>query len=329
MAWRLPPLNALRAFEAAGRHNSFTLAAQELHVTPGAISRQIKSLEESMGTPLFVRNNRELRLTPEAQILLENLTEAFRRIDKSVTDFHAARREQPLRIMCSMMVAARWLFPRLPRFHQQHPQHHIALTTSLAPPTALVQTDAADVTIRLGTGPWPQNIRAHLLFPSVQSVICSPQLLARELPIDTPADLKHHTLLCSALRPDAWPRWLHAAGVASVDLKNCIAFETSALAYEAAVEGMGVALGESALIADDIKRGRLTSPFELKFSNPESFYLIYPRKIEAMPALKDFCAWILAEAASNLPRGQAQNAKGARQRHLHPVLPAPPGRRAV
>jgi len=299
MAWRLPPLNSLRAFEAAGRRQSFTLAADELHVTPGAVSRQIKSLEQTLGISLFARNNREVRLTPESKQFLDGLTEAFRRIDKSTADFLDSRRDKPLRIMCSMIVAARWLFPRLPRFLALHPHRHVSLTTALTPATSPIDTDVTDLVIRLGTGEWPAHICSHLLLPSEQIVICSPKLLERGPPLRTVADLKKHTLLYSSLRPHAWPRWFETAGVKSADLSNSIAFETSALAYEAAVEGMGVALGEIALISDDVRKGRLIAPLKTFRQNPESFYLLYPRKIETLPAVKEFCGWILGEAAKN------------------------------
>ena len=162
MAWRFPPLNSLRAFEAAGRCQSFTLAAEELHVTPGAVSRQIKTLEEKLGVSLFARNNREVRLTPDSKQYLDCLTEAFRRIDKSTSDLLDSRREKPLRIMCSMIVAARWLFPRLPRFLALHPNRHVSLTTALTPATSPIDTDVTDLVIRLGTGDWPSHIRSHV-----------------------------------------------------------------------------------------------------------------------------------------------------------------------
>jgi LysR family transcriptional regulator, glycine cleavage system transcriptional activator len=299
VAWRFPPLNSLRAFEAAGRCKSFTLAAEELHVTPGAVSRQIKALEEKLGVSLFARNNREVRLTPDSKQYLDSLTEAFRRIDKSTSDLLDSRREKPLRIMCSMIVAARWLFPRLPRFLALHPNRHVSLTTALTPSTSPIDTDVTDLVIRLGTGDWPSHIRSHLLLPSEQIVVCSPKLLERGPPLRNVADLKSHTLLYSSLRPHAWPRWFETAGIKSADLSNSIAFETSALAYEAAVEGMGVALGEIVLISEDVRKGRLIAPFKIYQPNPESFYLLYPKKIEAVPALKEFCVWILDEAAKN------------------------------
>jgi hypothetical protein len=124
-------------------------------------------------------------------------------------------------------------------------------------------------------------IRSHLLLPSEQIVICSPKLPERGPPLRTVADLKNHTLLYSSLRPNAWPRWFETAGIKAAEFSNSIAFETSALAYEAAVEGMGVALGEIALISEDVKTGRLIAPFKIYHPNPESFYLLYPKKIES------------------------------------------------
>lgn len=160
MAWRFPPLNSLRAFEAAGRHKSFTLAADELHVTPGAVSLQIKALEETLGISLFARNNREVRLTPESKEYLDGLTEAFRKIDKSTSDLLDSRREKPLRIMCSKIVAARWLFPRLLRFLALHPNRHVSLTTALTPESLPIDSDVTDLVIRLGTGQWPRTSAA-------------------------------------------------------------------------------------------------------------------------------------------------------------------------
>ena len=176
---------------------------------------------------------------------------------------------------------------------------HVSLTTALTPESLPIDSDVTDLVIRLGTGQWPSYIRSHLLLPSEQIVICSPKLLERGPPLRTVADLKNHTLLYSSLRPNAWPRWFETAGIKAAEFSNSIAFETSALAYEAAVEGMGVALGEIALISEDVKTGRLIAPFKIYHPNPESFYLLYPKKIEAVPALNEFCVWALDEAAKN------------------------------
>ena len=213
MGWQLPPLNALRAFEAAGRLSSFTLAAEELHVTPGAVSRQIKLLEETLGIPLFIRNNREVRLTPESALYLTTLTESFRRMDAATGSLRDARRDRPLRIMCSGNVATRWLFPHLRQFHTRYPNRQVLLTTSLTTASVAFDSDMTDILIRLGQAPWPADIVAHRLFDSDLIPICSPALLRADPPLRRAEDLKKHTLLYSELRPDGWQRWLKMTGL--------------------------------------------------------------------------------------------------------------------
>jgi LysR family glycine cleavage system transcriptional activator len=299
MVWHLPPLNALRAFEAAARHESFTLAADELHVTPGAISRHIRALETALGIPLFVRNNRDVRLTRESEAYRDALSDAFRRIDAGTNALLNTRRDGPLRITCSMIFAMRWLFPRLPRFHERYPHRHISVATALTPVATHFEPEAADAVIRLGTQEWPSNIASHRLFGSELVAICCPKLLETGPPIRTPEDLKYHTLLYSGARPHSWPRWLRSAGVTSIDLEKAIRFESSALTYAAAMEGLGVALGERALIRDDLEKGRLVVPLRFCHKNPESFHLIYPRETESIPRLKEFRVWVLEEASDS------------------------------
>lgn len=299
MPWQLPPLNALRAFEAAARHQSFTLAAEELHVTPGAISRHIRALESTLGIPLFIRNNRDVRLTLESKAYREVLTDAFRRINAGTENLLNTRRDGPLRITCSMIVAVRWLFPRLPRFHSRYPHRHISVATSLSTTPAQFESDSADAVIRLGTDEWPSNIVSHPLFGSELVAICSPKLLENGPPLRSPEDLAHHTLLSSNLRPHSWQHWLRAAGVTNVNLDQAVRFESSALTYAAAMEGMGVALGERAFIGEDLRKGRLIVPLSFCHRNPENFHLIYPRESEHVSRLKEFRAWALEEAANS------------------------------
>jgi LysR family glycine cleavage system transcriptional activator len=310
MVWHLPPLNALRAFEAAARHQSFTLAADELHVTPGAISRHIRALESALGIPLFIRNNRDVRLTRESEAYRDVLSDAFRRINAGTDSLLNTRRDGPLRITCSMIFAMRWLFPRLPRFHGRHPHRHISVATSLSPMPTQSETEAADAVIRLGTDEWPANIISHRLFGSELVAICSPKLLENGPPLTTPNDLRHHTLLYSTLRPHSWPRWLRSAGITSVDLDKAVPFESSALTYAAAVEGLGIALGERALVGDDLRKGRLIVPLSFCHKNPESFHLIYPRTMDGVSRLKEFCAWVLAEAADSRDEVMATDTAG-------------------
>jgi LysR family glycine cleavage system transcriptional activator len=293
MAWQLPPLNALRAFEAAGRLSSFTLAAEELHVTPGAVSRQIKLLEETLGIPLFIRNNREVRLTPESALYLNALTESFRRMDTATGSLRDARRDRPLRIMCSGNVATRWLFSHLRQFHTRYPNRHVLLTTSLTSVSVAFDSDMTDILIRLGQAPWPADIVAHRLFDSDLIPICSPALLRAGPPLNRAEDLKKHTLLYSAMRPEGWQRWLKMTGQPPLEDFNTLKLESSSLVYEAAAEGLGVALGEKMLIADDLRKQRLVTPLPVSQKQPEGFYMIHQRQSHVATKLREFRDWIL------------------------------------
>jgi LysR family glycine cleavage system transcriptional activator len=294
MNWRLPPLNALRAFEAAGRHSSVTLAAAELHVTPGAVSRQIKLLEAALGVELFARNNREVRLTADSALYLNALTDGFRRMNAATAQLRDAQQERPLRIMCSGNVATRWLFPRLRQFHESCPNRQVLLTTSLTTATAAFDADTADCVIRLGSDPWPTDMVAHRLFGSELTPICSPDLFDIGPQLKRPEDLIQHTLLYSDLRPDSWRRWLEFANLPPLENFATQRFESSALVYEAASEGLGVALGERHLITDDVRKRRMVTPINLWQSQPEGFYLIHRRQAQTAPQLLVFRDWILS-----------------------------------
>ena len=291
MGWQVPPLNALRAFEAAARHGSFSLAAQELCVTPGAVSRQIKLLEASLGVQLFLRDNRAVRLTAEAADYVGVLTDLFRRMEAATARLRDARRDRPLRIMCSANVATRWVFPRLRLFHARYPNRHVQLTTTLTSAAVAFGADAADLVIRLGTDDWPADVVAHRLSDSETTPVCSPRLLrpgARE-----PDELRGHTLLCSEIRPETWRRWLAMVGLPPIETFKTQKFESSALAYDAAAEGLGIAMGEKNLIGDDLRKGRLVAPWAISQRHPEGFYLIYQRRAQSAPVLREFRDWIL------------------------------------
>ena len=301
MAWRLPPLNAIRAFEAAGRHGSFTLAAEELHVTPGAVSRQIALLEATLSMPLFIRGNREVRLTPDGMQYLAALTEALRRIDVATRQMTDARRGRPLRVMCSANLATRWLFPQLRDFHARFPNRHVLLVTSLTSATAAFDADLTDILIRAGTGNWPADLVSYKLFDSELTPVCAPSLLRRNKGFCEPAALRQQTLLISDLRPEGWNRWLAMAGLPDLSHFTTQRFESSALAYEAAAEGLGIAMGEVRLVQDDIRKGRLAAPWQRSQRQPESFYLIHQHQAETMPQLREFRDWILASNAAQVP----------------------------
>jgi LysR family transcriptional regulator, glycine cleavage system transcriptional activator len=295
MDFRYPSLNALKAFEAAGRHQCFKTAAEELHVTPGAISRQIKSLEKALGIELFVRSNREVRLTPESTAYLAALTASFRQIDNATRSFVRDNQDGPIRLVCSMSVSMRWLLPRLPRFHALYPHRLVSLNTALPLELTDINPQTTDIVIRMGGPEWPSEIESVFLFSSQLVAVCSPQLLASEGPLDRIDDLKNHTLLTSLLRPNLWHQWLTAAGAAHLRPRGTVKLESSALTYAAAVEGLGVALGELTLIQDDLKRRRLVSPLPFLFNNDIGFYLIYSKHTASLPRIKEFIAWILSE----------------------------------
>ncbi|WP_043837349.1 LysR substrate-binding domain-containing protein [Muricoccus aerilatus] len=293
MVWRLPPLNAIRAFEAAGRHSSFSLAAQELHVTPGAVSRQIALLEATLGVPLFVRANREVRLTADGLQYLAGLTDALRRIDTSTRRLMEARQGRPLRVMCSANLATRWLFPQLRDFHAHFPNRHVLLVTSLTSAEAAFDFDQTDILIRAGTGSWPSDLVGHWLFGSELTPVCAPRLLRQEQGLREPADLRRQTLLISNLRPEGWDSWLSTAGLPDLSNFTVQRFESSVLAYEAAAEGLGVAIGEKLLVEDDLRKGRLVAPWPISQCQPENFYLIHQQQAESLPQLREFRDWIL------------------------------------
>jgi LysR family glycine cleavage system transcriptional activator len=296
MANRLPPLNALRAFEAAGRHVSFTKAAEELFVTPGAISRQIKLLEEVLDVELFERTSRDLRISEEAREYVTVLGDAFHRIKQATDRLLMAHRARSLRIHCPMTFTLRWLMPRLPLFHQLYPTREIQLTTTLHPiPASLLNLGEADVVIQMGKGDWP-GLVTHRLAGSALVPVCSPAYLGAIAPL-TPQGLATATLLRSMARPDDWRDWLDAAGAPEVDDQRGLQFESSSLAYQAAIQGLGIAIGQMSLVADDLRTGRLVSPFDFVHDNGNAYYLIYGGHAENDDRLIEFRDWILQQVS--------------------------------
>lgn len=296
MVRRLPPLNALRAFEAAGRHVSFTRAADELHVTPGAVSKQIKLLEEFLGVELFDRTNRDLSITDASGDYLGALSDAFERIDGATRRLLNFKRENALHIHCAMTFALRWLMPRLPLFLKLHPTREIRFSTSFTPmPTHLLSGGEADVSIQLGQGDW-DGLVAHRLAGGELVPVCSARLLASDPPLKRVEDLKDHTLLHSTARPNDWQDWLAAAGGHDIDASRGLRFESSSLAYQAAIDGVGVAIGQMALVIEDLELGRLVPPFDFVFQNGGAYYLTYVAGGARNPRLVEFRDWILGEA---------------------------------
>jgi LysR family transcriptional regulator, glycine cleavage system transcriptional activator len=288
----LPPFPALRAFEAAARHESFSAAGDELHVTHGAISRQIASFENWLGKPVFHRHGKRVRLTDEGRRYLAAVEAAFDNLEIATEQLRRTGATRVLRINALPTFAMKWLLPRLSRFQREAPDVELTLSTSNAPLGAL---DGFDVAIRRGPARWPNCASGRFLDESVIPV-CSPALL-RRAPIDAPQDLARHVLLHSDTRPDAWRAWFAAAGVPMKSRKKQ-SFDHFYLALQAAVDGLGVALGPLPLIADELAGGRLVTPLDGPRIATRSYWWIAPRDTAGEPLVSRFCTWLEAQAAS-------------------------------
>ncbi len=294
MTRQLPPLNALRAFEAAGRHLSFTKAAAELNVTPAAIGHQVKALEDLLKVPLFHRLTRSLRLTDAGQAALPTLGEGFDRLAKAVVDMRAQLDSGLLTISVSPSFGAMWLVPRLEQFRAKHPDIEIRLdgTDRLVD----VNRGDADVALRYGPGGY-DGVRVDELFSHVNTPVCSPALLDGEHPLRQPDDLRHHTLLHIDWKEAeaSWRMWLLAAGLSDIDSTRGPRFSMEAMAVQAALDGNGVALVGDVLVADDIAAGRLVRPFDPKLSTPLTFsyYLVTAADMVEQPKITAFRRWLL------------------------------------
>ena len=299
MARQIPPLTALRAFEAAGRHLSFTKAADELHVTQAAISHQVKSLEKYLGLKLFRRLNRTLLLTDAGQLYLPPLTDAFEGITRATHRLrqHLGRARLTVSVLPSF--AAGWLVPRLGRFRQRCPDVDLRIdpTNSLTD----FRRDDVELGILYGRGNYP-GLRTDRLMREEFFPVCSPRLLEGPAPLRDPADLTHHTLLHDDMTVD-WRTWLLAAGVEGVDAERGITVTDSSMLLRAAIAGQGVALARSVLAADEIASGRLVRPFDVDVPAEYAYYLAYPEKSADQSNVVAFREWILEEARAGGDRG--------------------------
>jgi len=302
MARRLPPLKSLRAFEAAGRHLSFTKAADELNVTQAAISHQVKSLEAALRMQLFRRFNRRLMLTDAGQTYLPALTGALDQIDAATRRLRADDDTGNLKISVATSLAAKWLLPRLARFRARHPDIDVQVSAS----DKLVDfaRDDFDLGIRYGFGSYP-GLRIDRLMQDTVFPVCSPALLQGPTPLLRPADLKHHTLLHEEwgepINAPDWRAWLAAAGVEDVNPDRGPGYSHSSLALQAAIDGQGVALARSSLVGLDLEAGRLVQPFGPVLPTTYACYVVSPTATAERPKIKAFREWQLEQAALDRP----------------------------
>ncbi len=290
MARPLLPLNGLRAFEAAGRLGSFTAAAQEFNVTQTAVSHMVRLLEKQLGYSLFKRQPNRLELTAQGQALLSGLTDAFDSIVRLAEQVEAMRPGPVLIVGVGQTLAVNWLIPRLPSFYRSHPNVEVRVATGGA--TRPVRADWT-CTIRRDTGPWPGYI-AEKLFPSTLVPVCTPPLADR---LRRPSDLRGTTLLVVSHLRNEWRCWFKAAGVHTpVRSSGEVLFESNAVAMQAALDGVGIAIGQFPCVSDALAAGRLVAPFPIAAPTSEAWFLQYRPIRQEDPALQGFRSWLHGEA---------------------------------
>ena len=289
MSRRLPPLNALKAFEAAARHLSFTRAAEELFVTQAAVSHQVKALKEFLGIKLFRRRNRALLLTEEGQSYFLDIKDIFSAIMDATDKLVARSAKGSLTVTLQPSFAIQWLVPRLVRFSERHPEIDVRIKAVDMDEGSL--SDDVDVAIYYGRGHWP-GLRSYKLHTEYLMPVCSPLLLASGRPLRTPQDLAWHTLLHDGSRRD-WHNWLKLVGVELPNVNQGPIFSHSSMVIQAAVHGQGVALGHSVLSQPEIEAGRLVCPFEQVLVSNNAYYLVCQESQAELGKITAFRDWML------------------------------------
>jgi LysR family glycine cleavage system transcriptional activator len=294
MGRRLPPLNALRVFDVAARTGTFTRAADDLRVSQGAISRQIAHLEEFLGTKLFDRDGRQVKLTQIGRDYARIIARAFEQVEHETQRILPTGRRRSLRIQIFPSFAIRWLVPRLGSFHAAFPDIDVQITTSMQP-TDLAYEDV-DLTIERTRGRQVGS-RYDLLFEIELLPVCNPKFLSGPDPIRHPKDVLDHVLLHALNRRSDWQRWLSAAGIEQTESAGGLEFGNSSLVYQAAANGVGIAIAQRRFVDLDLEVGRLVAPFDMALATGEIYYVVTrPNAPGAVVAFRD---WLVSEATKN------------------------------
>lgn len=313
MAYRLPPLSSFRTFEAAARHLSFKKAAEELHVTPAAVSQQIKVLETYLGVSLFQRRSNALQLTAEGVSMFPNIRDGLDLFAAAVEGTQR-RGTQALNVIAPPSFAARWLVPRLARFSRAHPEVAIRISssadhidgpqTSLDPAKELLdpRQERGELAIRFGVGLYPGYQVAKILTPDYV-LVCNPRLLTGDAPLRTPQDLGRHILIHDESIPvveqrPSWREWFRLAGCSGIDTERGPRFSNTVMVLEAVLEGQGVGLVLKPLVEADIAAGRLSIPFAIGLPSRYSYFLVMSPAVAGQAMAQAFQRWLLSEVAS-------------------------------
>jgi len=308
MAYQLPPLNGLRAFEATARHMSFTKAAEELNVTPAALSYQVRQLEAFLQVKLFERLNRSIALTEQGRMIFPGLRGGFEQMDQAMGRLRRQAATKVLVVSAGPAFSAKWLAPRLYRFLQRHPDLDPRISANLN--ISDFEKEKIDVAVRFGGGNYPGFFSEKLLDEFV-TPMCSPDLLSdsQPHPMTTPEALRHHTLIhdesISSFLPQTptWETWLKAANIDDIDLSRGLHFSIADHGLDAAVAGAGVVLGRMVLAHTDLKSKRLVTPFELRLPAHAGFHIVCPHAAREEPKTAAFIAWLQDEAAADRAAG--------------------------
>lgn len=290
MRRRLPPLNPLRTFEVAARCRSFTEAGEELNVTQAAVSRQIAVLEGYFGTQLFERDSRAIRLTDVGRQYYEDIANAFGDLEKATERIF--NREKLVRLRTYPTLAAKWLMPIVGEFLTRFPNVDLRIETGVRP-AEFAQNDA-DIAIQFGAGDWP-NMRSHRLLHDEIAPVCSPTLVER-LELASVNDVERAILLVSKFRVRDWSDWLSSVGADGTENRKRLTFESSLLTYQAAADGLGIAMGQLALLKHDFEKGVLVNPFGSALTRNLNYWIVWPARRRLPNAARNFVDWLVAQA---------------------------------
>ena len=289
MPRRLPPLNSLKSFEAAGRLLSFTRAANELNVTQAAVSHQIKVIEDFLGLSLFIRYPRKLALTEQGRLLLPEVIEAFDKVSNAIGAISQESSSKMISVRLAPSFAAKWLSPRLKYFWLQHPE--IDLCLYHAHPAVEFDREQIDIAVTYGKGDWPGVVADPILSLDFYPV-CTPAFMSNDRPLSNIDNLRYYSLLHDA-NYECWADWLKLAGLQEINANKGTIIDDTNVLIQAAVDGQGVALGSSTFVQDLLDSGRLIKPFDITLVNEFAYYVVCPEAHLKNPSVQAFKDWLL------------------------------------